>query len=177
MKIWSLDVVLNNICTNVFCKRNSLWVSVSFVVEGNIFEYWCGKHALHWRRMNGVFKSPVTQLFFNSFFKLIIIIIKNPSQHRIASPWASYQIRNIAGWACAGNVGNVFRPRHRLQRKPLVSDPGMHHGTWVTHVPWCMSRSWCNPRWRGKRSRHSQRMHSPQFYVSGKRHIVLENHQ
>ena len=28
--------------------------------------------------------------------------------------------------------------RHRLQRKPLVSDPGMHHGTCVTHVPWCM---------------------------------------
>ena len=25
-------------------------------------------------------------------------------------------------------------PRHRLQRKPLVSDPGMHHGTCVTHV-------------------------------------------
>ena len=32
-------------------------------------------------------------------------------------------------------------PRHRLQRKPLVSDPGMHHGTCVTHVPWCMLRS------------------------------------
>ena len=32
-------------------------------------------------------------------------------------------------------------PRHRLQRKPLVSDPGMHHGTYVTHVPWCMSGS------------------------------------
>ena len=30
-------------------------------------------------------------------------------------------------------------PRHRLLRKPLVSDPGMHHGTCVTHVPWCMS--------------------------------------
>ena len=26
-------------------------------------------------------------------------------------------------------------PRHRLQMKPLVSDPGMHHGTCVTHVP------------------------------------------
>ena len=25
-----------------------------------------------------------------------------------------------------------------------------------------------NPRWRGKHSRHSRRMHSPQFYVSGK---------
>ena len=32
-------------------------------------------------------------------------------------------------------------PRHRFQRKPLVSDPGMHHGTCVTHVPWCMSES------------------------------------
>ena len=32
-------------------------------------------------------------------------------------------------------------PRHRLQRKPLVSNPGMHHGTRVTHVPWSMSGS------------------------------------
>ena len=32
-------------------------------------------------------------------------------------------------------------PRHRLQRKLLVSDPGMHHGTCVMHVPWCMSWS------------------------------------
>ena len=32
-------------------------------------------------------------------------------------------------------------PRHRLQSKPLVSDPSMHHGTCVTHVPWCMSGS------------------------------------
>ena len=32
-------------------------------------------------------------------------------------------------------------PRHRLQRKPLISDPGMHHGTCVTHVSWCMSGS------------------------------------
>ena len=31
--------------------------------------------------------------------------------------------------------------RHRLQRKPLVSDPGMHHDTCVTHMPWCMSGS------------------------------------
>ena len=59
----------------------------------------------------------------------------------VQSPaWASYQIRKIAGYACAGNAGNVF-PRHRFQRKPLVSDPGMHHGTCVTHVPWCMSGS------------------------------------
>ena len=54
--------------------------------------------------------------------------------------WASYQIRKIAGCACAGNAGNVL-PRRRFQRKPLVGDPGMHHGTCVTHVPWCMSGS------------------------------------
>ena len=40
-------------------------------------------------------------------------------------------------------------PRHRLQTKPLVSDPGMHHGTCVTYVPWCISGS-LNPQWRGK---------------------------
>ena len=53
------------------------------------------------------------------------------------APWASYQIRKIAGCACAGNAS----PRRQFQRKPLVSDPGMHHGTCVTHVPWCMSGS------------------------------------
>ena len=32
-------------------------------------------------------------------------------------------------------------PRHRLQREPLVNDPGMNHDTCVTYVPWCMSGS------------------------------------
>ena len=39
-------------------------------------------------------------------------------------------------------------PRHRLQRKPLVSDSGMHHGTCVTHVPWCIS--WSQTRGGGE---------------------------
>ena len=60
--------------------------------------------------------------------------------HVTSLQWASYQISKIAGCACAGNAGNVF-PRRRFQRKPLVSDLGMHHGTCVTHVPWCMSGS------------------------------------
>ena len=60
------------------------------------------------------------------------------SKHRITNPWVSYQIRKIAGCACAGNAGKVF-PHRWLPRKPLVSDPGMHHGTCVLHVPWCMS--------------------------------------
>ena len=32
-------------------------------------------------------------------------------------------------------------PRHRIQRKLLVSNPSMKHSTCVTHVPWCMSGS------------------------------------
>ena len=59
-------------------------------------------------------------------------------------------------------------PRHRFQRKPLVSDPGIHHGTCVTHVPWCMS-GLLNCGGGGKRSRHSRRMRNSQLYVSGKR--------
>ena len=58
----------------------------------------------------------------------------------VISVWASCQIRKIAGCACAWNAGDVF-PRRRLQRKLLVSDTGMHHGTCVTHVPSCMSVS------------------------------------
>ena len=78
----------------------------------------------------------------------------------------SYQIRKMVGNACAGNAGNVFTT-------PRVSDPDMHHGTCVTHVPWCMlgslTRGFLWSRWRGKRSRFSRRMRNPQFYVSGKR--------
>ena len=32
-------------------------------------------------------------------------------------------------------------PCHRLRRKPLFGDPGVQHGTCVTHVPWRMSGS------------------------------------
>ena len=55
--------------------------------------------------------------------------------------------------------------RHRFQKKPLVCDPGMYHGTCVTHVPWCMSGT-LNRDGREKRSRHSRRMRNSQFYVS-----------
>ena len=59
---------------------------------------------------------------------------------------------------------------------PRFSDPDMHHGTCVTHVPWCMPRSltrgFLRSRWRGKCSRHSRRMRNSQFYVSGKRPMM-----
>ena len=52
-------------------------------------------------------------------------------------------------WNCGLRIRREYRerfPRHRLQRKPLVSDPG-------------------------KRSRHSWRVRNTQFYVSRKRPI------
>ena len=84
--------------------------------------------------------------------------------------WASYQIRKIAGCACTGNAGNIL-PRHRFQKKPLVSDPGMHHGTCVTHVPWCMSGSLtCGD---GETFPAFPAHAHPQFCVSGKRPMAL----
>ena len=72
-------------------------------------------------------------------------------------------------WAHEPGMPGTFSP------PPRVSDPDMHHGTCVTHVPWCMpgslTRGFVWSRWQGKRSRHSQRMRNPQFYVSGKRPI------
>ena len=67
------------------------------------FEY--KQHADHW-----IEHSPTN-------FSQVITIIKVCWIHNRESflidflvqlPWASYQIRKIAGWACAGNAGNVF---------------------------------------------------------------------
>ena len=80
--------------------------------------------------------------------------------------WASYQIYKIAGAHAPGMPGTFSL----LAR---VSDPEMHHGTCVTHVPWCMPGSLITVSFEvgggEKRSRYSRRMRSPQFYVSGKR--------
>ena len=47
----------------------------------------------------------------------------------------------VWGWGvhAPGMPGTFFLPP--TSGKPLVSDPGMHCGTCVTHVPWCMSGS------------------------------------
>ena len=82
--------------------------------------------------------------------------------------WASCQIRKITG------MPGRFSP------SPRVSDPDMHHGTCVTHVPWSMPWSLTSgflwSRWWGKRFRHSRRMHNTQFYVSGKRPMETSLH-
>ena len=78
-------------------------------------------------------------------------------------------------WNCGLRMRRECRerfPRHQLQRKPLISNPGMHRGTCLTHVPWCMSGSLTRGG-QGKRSRH---MCNPQFHISGKRPMVPPSH-
>ena len=74
-------------------------------------------------------------------------------------------IRLLSHQCCSFMWPGTFSP------PPWVSDPDMHHGTCVTHVPWCMPGSLTSgllwSQWRGKRSRYSRR--NSQFYVSGKK--------
>ena len=103
---------------------------------------------------------PIDDLMRIFLFKFVTMYGNSYSLIAYWDEWASYQTRNIAGCACAGNTGNVF-PRRRLQRKPIVSDPGMHHG--VRHARAVMHVGIACLRWREKRSRHSRRMRTRNF--------------
>ena len=115
---------------------------------------WCGRHNAH-------VTSLQCSIQISSWRKKDVA-----SGHFWYAPWTSCQIRKVVGCACTGTAGNVSPP-------PRVSDPDMHYGTCVTHVPGCMpgslTSSFLWSRWRGKRSRHSRLMRNPQFYVSGTR--------
>ena len=91
----------------------------------------------------------------------------------------------INGWRiCHGPLARYVKLRvahapgitGTISPPPQVSDPDTHHGTCVTHVPWCMPGSLTSGfpwiRLQGKRSRHSRRMRNLQFYVSGKNHMA-----
>ena len=60
--------------------------------------------------------------------------VQRPPGHGPLTRYVKLRVANAPG------MPGTF-PRHWLQRKPLVSDPSMHHGTRVTHVSWCMSGS------------------------------------
>ena len=103
-------------------------------------------------------------LFFGAEWAWFIIRIAFPVWSRFymiaLMSWASCLIRKIVGCACAWNAGNV-------SPAPRDSDPDMHHGTCVTHVPRCMLGSLTSgfllSQWREKRSQHSLRMRNPQY--------------
>ena len=76
----------------------------------------------------------------------------------------SYVISRVAH---APEMPGTFSP------PPRVSDLDMHHGTCVTHVPWCIPGSLTSGflwnLWRGKRyTGIPGRMYNPQFYILAK---------
>ena len=65
---------------------------------------------------------------------LLYIIFTTLRRLYSSGSWASCQISKIAGAHAPGMPGTFPPP-------PQVSDSDMHHGTCVTHVPWCMPGS------------------------------------
>ena len=124
----------------------------------------------------------------DNFVEYMILVIKNlthvnirsKSINTINSPDADVDSQPI-GYYLHGplaryvklRVAHAPRMPGTFSPLPRVNVADMHHGTCVTHVPWCMpeslTSSFLGNRWREIRFRHSRRMHNPQFCVSGKR--------
>ena len=105
-----------------------------------------------------MFISPTVLLISSS---RVNFLYRMSSWHGPLARYVKFRVAHAPG------MPGTFSPPLR------VSDPDMHHGTCVTHVPLCMPGSLTSDFlwywWRGKRSRHSRRMRKPQFDVSGKR--------
>ena len=130
----------------------------------------------------GSFLGPLLlNIFINDMFYFIgkysLYNYADDNPLSISAPTAEEVLSNLKDGPLARYVKLGVRMRWGLPGTfsplPRVSDHDMHHGTCVTHVPGCMPGSLTSgflwSRWRGKRSRHSRRMHNPQFYVSTKR--------
>ena len=86
-------------------------------------------------------------------YDVLNFFVNTLNRHSQGELLVSYQIRQIAVCACAGNAGNVFSPLR-------VSDADMQHGTCVTAL---LTSGFLWSRRRGKRSRHCLCMRNPQF--------------
>ena len=95
------------------------------------------------------------------FFVCSVLICSNPHIFCWNGPLARYVKLRLAH--VPGMPGTFSLP-------PWVSDPDIHHGTCVTHMPWCMPGSLTSGflwnRWQGK---HFRCMRNPQFCASSKR--------
>ena len=87
------------------------------------------------------------EFIFNVLMAYFIMIDDN-NKGNITAPYYWPVVRGMGllpdTYNCVLRMCREFRERllhRRLQRKPLVSDPGMHHGMYVTSVSWCMSGS------------------------------------
>ena len=82
----------------------------------------------------------------------------------VHGPFTRYVILWVAH---APEIPGTFSPPPTS--KETASYWSQHTSRHLRHARSVMHVGIDNPRWRGKRSRHSRRMHNPQFCVSGKR--------
>ena len=114
---------LTNVCKSVSCQHHFIKV---FYPDDETYEIIKFRHKC-------VYLYNIYVLTIHVIYKMISLMV-NQIGLLIHTPWASYQIRKIAGLHEPGMPGTFYPP-------PRVSDPNMHHGTCVTHVPWCMPGS------------------------------------
>ena len=159
-----------------------------------IFPHWLHRELSKWQ----LSEQPVTNISskwweFALQYAVDMLITKEGDQCLLTNTSIIKQSRAVGTWSSMARYWVRHCPYGLLARyvklrvahasgmpgmfspPPRVSDPGMHHGTCVTHVPSCMPGSLTSgflwSRWRGKRYRHCRCMRNPQFYVSGKRPI------
>ena len=155
-----------------YIDTEHIWFSVSRQVTQQGIR--CRAIAITWSIFSQILIINTPKLIHESKvfhkFKLWIYVLLQSLQHCVYilldhRPLVRYVKLRVV------HTSGMFSP------PPRVSDPDVHHGTCVTHVPWCMPGSQTHGflliRWRGK---HSRRMRNPQFYVSGKR-PMLSLHQ
>ena len=96
-----------------------------------------------------------------SIISIIKQIIVNRRRHGRLIRYANLRVAHAPGMP-----GTFSSPPTSKETASLRS---RHASRRVRHARAVMHVGIANPRWQRKRSRHSRRMHNPQFYVSGKR--------
>ena len=130
---WSVTYVRRNIIINL---SQSQWVKSDQGILNGIHEIkWTSRLLCRWEIM----KAFIDQQYSAWYVKF---------------QWASYQKHKIMGCACAGNARNVSMP---LTSKKTTSQRSRLASRHVIRV------GIADPRWQGKRSRHSRRMRKLQF--------------
>ena len=123
-----LRLKLNNISKRRPCKfenKQSFHIRVSYIHNIQISQINCGQL----KKIKATWTIfPEMTAWQHPIFVYWHVTIWQITE--VDNTWASYQIRKIAGAHAPGMPG-TFSP------SPQVSDPDMHHGTCVTHVPWC----------------------------------------
>ena len=111
---------------------DDLSVPLPQTVTGNVARFWFSIF------LDGVYRGSIrsANVEANIEWSVLPIIFRGPGIEN-DNPMDLLPDTPNCGLGARRKCWKRFSHR-RLQRKPLVSYPVMHHGTCVTHVPWCI---------------------------------------